>query len=167
MSYSGLGTPCEVVSHKFDAINGEDCTDGAQVTWGHVCWESVCIPQEEDKRGECGVITRDTCASVRTKLPLEEETQPLQVLGAGDVDSASLLPQLWRPSTLKCFGLFGLFFWEWAGSYQQLTDIEGLFMSWTMKLALAPLQYVIGHWTHPEIISFYIKKEKCKSQHGI
>ena len=30
---------------------------------------------------------------------------------------------------------------------------------------LAPLQYVIGYWTHPKTTSVYIKKKKCKSDH--
>jgi hypothetical protein len=46
------------------------------VTWGHVSLKSVCISQEEDKGGESRVITRDTCASVRTKLPYHGGKEP-------------------------------------------------------------------------------------------
>ena len=45
--------------------------------------------------------------------------------------------------------------------------IEGLFTSWTMKLALVPLKYVTGHWAHPRFTLVYIKKNKCKSDRGI
>jgi hypothetical protein len=44
--------------------------------------------------------------------------------------------------------------------------IKGLSTSWIMKLSLASLKNVIGHWTHVGTTSLYIEKEKCKSDNG-
>ena len=42
------------------------------------------------------------------------------------------------------------------------SSYKGLITLWTIKSSLAPLKYVIGHWTHPGIVLIYIKKKNVR-----
>ena len=75
-----------------------------QVTWGHVSLESVCklFLKKIGKGGESPVMTWDTCASIRAKLPSGEETQKFGdshsrfwALGTGSRQATMLQ---WKPT---------------------------------------------------------------------